>query len=186
MRPRFARAPTPKSASLASSRLPMVAESPQVRAAGARVRRRASASSICTPRLEPISSCHSSTTTVRRSAKRSLTSARVSNRVRLSGVVTNAVGRRLLCRARMPAPVSPVRDSSVHGIPRSLSGAARDASVSAARARSGVIHSTRNGGAVARRRRGRSRGSGRELSSANHSRSGPHQAASVFPVPVAA
>jgi hypothetical protein len=84
----------PSSASRACSRLPIVAESPHVRARGASVRTRARASSTCTPRLLPSSSCHSSTTTARKSAKISLTSSRVSSSERLSGVVTSAVGSR--------------------------------------------------------------------------------------------
>ena len=65
-------------------------------------------------------------------------------------MVTSAVGSRLLCRARMPGLVSPVRVSSVHGMPRSCSGWRERLGVSAASARSGVIQRTRSGGAAAR------------------------------------
>ena len=53
------------STSRACSRLPSVADTPQVRSAGAHARTRARHSCSSTPRLLPISSCHSSTTTVR-------------------------------------------------------------------------------------------------------------------------
>jgi hypothetical protein len=82
--PCFAVGPTPSSASRAAARLPIVADSPQMRARGASVRTRASASSVCTPRFVPISSCHSSTTTARRSPNSSRTSGRVSISVKLS------------------------------------------------------------------------------------------------------
>ena len=74
---------------------------------------RASASSTCTPRLVDRSSCHSSTMIADRWAKRSRQSARARSSVRLSGVVTSAVGRRLFCRARADDAVSPVRTSTV-------------------------------------------------------------------------
>ena len=73
--------------------LPRVAERPQTISSGIHWRRRASASCSCTPRLLPKSSCHSSTTSMRKPAKAWRASARVS-RVRLSGVVTSALGRR--------------------------------------------------------------------------------------------
>ena len=66
----------------------------------AKARRRASASCTCTPRLVPISSCHSSTTTSAMSESCSRLSARDSIRLRLSGVVTRTSGSRLrLARA---------------------------------------------------------------------------------------
>ena len=55
----------PSNTSRASSRLPSVAERPHVRKFGTYCRSRASPSSVCTPRLLPTSSCHSSTTTQR-------------------------------------------------------------------------------------------------------------------------
>ena len=139
----------PSSASRATSRFPSVAESPSIRSAGRKRRRRARASSVCTPRFDPSSSCHSSTTTSSRWSNSSGASSRVSSSDRLSGVVTSAVGSRSRWRARMRAGVSPVRDSTVHGSPRSSTGARRAASVSAASARSGVIQRTRSGGAPA-------------------------------------
>ena len=62
--------------------------------------------------------------------------------------MTSAVGSRCRCRARTLAGVSPVRDSTVHGRPKSSTGARSAASVSPASARSGVIQSTRSGGAA--------------------------------------
>jgi hypothetical protein len=78
---------------------------------------RASASCACTPRLLPISSCHSSTITMSSCANCAAASGLLSSSVRLSGVVTSASGRRLLCRARWADPVSPVRASICHGRP---------------------------------------------------------------------
>ena len=58
-------------------------------------------------------------------------SSRVSRSDRLSGVVTSALGSRSRCRARIRAGVSPVRDSTLQGMPRSSTGARSAASVSA-------------------------------------------------------
>ena len=133
-----------------------------------------------------MSSCHSSTTTARRSANISRALSRDSMSDSDSGVVTSAVGRRRACRARIAAEVSPVRDSSVHGSPRSTSGWRSASSVSAASARSGVIHSTRSGGALFRRGRFPRSAAGMSVCSSIHSPTGPPHAANVFPVPVAA
>ena len=62
-----------------------MADRPQVRARGFHVRSRARASSVWAPRFEASSSCHSSTTTHRRSANSSRPSSRVRNRLKLSG-----------------------------------------------------------------------------------------------------
>ncbi len=91
MRPAGAAMPARQRA--ATSRLASVADRPQTRSSGRAARNRASASSTCTPRLLAISSCHSSTITAVIRAKRSRQSARDSISVRLSGVVTSAVGR---------------------------------------------------------------------------------------------
>ncbi len=139
------------SVSSASCRLPSVADMPQTCSAGFQPDRRASASCACTPRLLPTSSCHSSTTTSCTWRRRSWASARASSSDTLSGVVTSSVGRRRSCAARSPLAVSPVRRPLVQSGARSGRGAARARSVSAARARMGVIHSTVSGGAVARR-----------------------------------
>ena len=142
--------PTPTRHSSASSRFASVAESAQVTRPGRAPRRRARASSVCTPRFDESNSCHSSTTIAASPRKRSRQSARARNSVRLSGVVTSTVGNRLPCRARAPAVVSPVR-TSTDQCGRSAAAAVVNARpVSAARARSGVIQSSvRGGGASA-------------------------------------
>ncbi len=142
------------SVSMASGRLPSVADMPQAMSCGFHVASRASASCNCTPRLVPSSSCHSSATTRRTRDSCSCASARASSSDRLSGVVTSTVGRRRAWALRSPLAVSPVRAASVQrasgGCSRasSPSGSARAFSVSAARARMGVIHSTVSGSAV--------------------------------------
>ena len=165
--------PTPTRHWSASSRFASVADSAHVRSPGHALRRRASASSVCTPRLDDSSSCHSSTTIAARPAKRSRQSARARNSVRLSGVVTRAVGSRLLCFARAPAAVSPVRTSTVQ-CGRSAAAAEVSARpVSAASARNGVIHSSVRGG-------------GRVGAALRPRTSGPTAAAGVLPIPVGA
>ena len=138
--------PTPTSACNASSRLPSVADRPQTLRPGWNVRSRARASSVSTPRLEPSSSCHSSTTTQRSPAKRSRPSACVRKSDRLSGVVTSTVGSRFFCLARIAVVVSPVRVPTSQFSPSACSGASSDNAVSPDSARSGVIQSTRSGG----------------------------------------
>jgi hypothetical protein len=132
---------------MACGRLPRVAESPHTIRFGFHFRKRANASCSCTPRLLPMSSCHSSTTTFFKPEKFSRASGRVSCRVKLSGVVMSVVGRRRDCFARSALLVSPVRKPKVQSISRSVSGASSERSVSAASARIGVSHNTVNGGA---------------------------------------
>ncbi len=115
--------PGPKSADIASSRLPIVADKPQIRAPGAIWRSRASPNSKSTPRLLPKSSCHSSTTMLPSVAKRDPASSYESCRARLSGVVTSTSTCPAFSFVRSPLPLSPVRRSTRHGIPRSRSGA---------------------------------------------------------------
>ena len=67
-------------------------------------------------------------------AKRSRQSARASRSVRLSGVVTSAVGNFLPWRARAAAPVSPVRTSIVQWGARSAAARQREAGVAGERA----------------------------------------------------
>ena len=136
----------PTSAASASSRLASVADRPHTGSVRARPRRRASASSTCTPRLLDSSSCHSSTTTPRRCAKRSRQSGRDRKSDRLSGVVTSAVGRRFAWRARAASAVSPVRTSTVQAGRNAAAARASASPVSLASARSGVIHRTVSGG----------------------------------------
>ncbi|MNO96714.1 hypothetical protein D3C76_883940 [compost metagenome] len=143
-RPCTSRPPCGSNTSSACRRLPSVAERPQVGSAGCHWRRWARASCSCTPRLLPSSSCHSSTTTRRSVAKSSRACARVSSKVRLSGVVTSTLGRRRAWRARSALPVSPLRTPTLQGSPSSSSGACKARAVSAARARMGVTHTTCN------------------------------------------
>ena len=185
----------PTSVARASSRLASVAERPQVQRPGESVRNRASASSVCTPRLVASSSCHSSTITVSSAAN---TSAAVSSESRIesvSGVVISPSGQASRSCRRLAAEESPVRRSTRHagraGAPRRVSpgesaaaaashvrswgsGCSRARSVSVARALSGVIQRIRGPATGAARWRARLRASA------------PSQAASVLPVPVGA
>ena len=104
------------------------------------------ASCACTPRLLPINSCHSSTTTRAVRPSCSCASARAISRLRLSGVVTSTVGRRSACFARSLLPVSPLRAPAVHAGARSGKGSFSARSVSAASARMGVSQTTVSGG----------------------------------------
>ena len=141
----------PNSVSIASCRLPSVADMPQTHRPAFQRRSRASASCTCTPRLLPSSSCHSSTTTRRRLPSTSLASARASSNDRLSGVVTSTVGRRLFCAVRSAEPVSPLREPTLQPGCKTSSGACSERKVSAASARIGVSHSTvSRGGLLAR------------------------------------
>ena len=99
----------PSSTPIASARLPSVADRPHTTRSGFQRLSRASSNCTCTPRLLPISSCHSSTITSWMPASRSRASARVSSSVKDSGVLTSAVGSRRSCRARSAAGVSPLR-----------------------------------------------------------------------------
>ncbi len=148
-------------------------QSPHAHRRAAAQRSRASASSTCTPRLLDMSSCHSSTMTADRCARRSRQSARASISVRLSGVVTSAVGSRLFCRARADDAVSPVRTSTVQCGCNARAARASANPVSAASARSGVIHSAVSGG-------------GASAAPAAPSTSGGIHAAYVLPMPVGA
>ncbi len=181
------------SRSSASSRFPNVADNPQVLTRAFHFRSRARHSSVITPRLLPSSSCHSSTTTRRRSESFSRASGWESSSERLSGVVTSADGKLRACRARSALEVSPVRSPTVHGNPRPLSARSIEITVSPASARMGVIQRTRRGGALfvapsPRPRATSIRGElrpGPNFASSIHSASGPSHAASVLPLPVA-
>ena len=164
--------------------LPIVAETPQRRTLGAIRERRASASSVCMPRLEPRSSCHSSTMTVRRCLNVCKDSGYESISVRLSGVMTIAVGGDCRCRSFTELEVSPVLCSSDHGTSNPRMHSSRARQVSLASARKGVIHRASNGGLASCLLR-----SGQcSLASGfcNQSPKGPNQAALVFPMPVLA
>ena len=162
----------PTRAATASSRLASVAEMPHVASSGRSERRRASASSACTPRFVESSSCHSSTTTVSSPAKISWASSSESRIDRDSGVVTRAVGHAARSRLRSAADVSPVRRPTVQPAASGsgpASGSSRARNVSAASALSGVSQTTRMPAPAAPVRR-----------------IAPSQAASVLPVPVGA
>ncbi len=136
----------PSSAAAASVRLASVADRPQTRRPGRRPASRARASSTCTPRFDDNSSCHSSTTSASRCAKRSRQSARDRNSERLSGVVTSTVGSRRAWRAREASLVSPVRTSTDQCGASARAASASASPVSPASARSGVTHSMARGG----------------------------------------
>ena len=143
-------ASTPSSTLRASSRLPIVADTPHTTSPGFQRRSRASASCTCTPRLLPISSCHSSMTIMSRCLNWSRAPAWESSSDRLSGVVIRAPGSDFDCRARSAEPVSPVRAPTVQApivsgamAPSSAADVSSERCVSAASARIGVIHSTR-------------------------------------------
>ena len=96
-------------------------------------------------------------------------------------MVTSAVGSRVRWRARTAAGVSPVRDSSVQGMPRSIERRAqRGLGVGGERAERRDPEDAQR---RARRRAGRVAG---RVSSSQPFESGPIHAASVLPVPVAA
>ena len=120
----------------------MVALKPHTTRRGFQCCRRASASCTCTPRLLPISSCHSSTITVCTRPSSAATFSRVSIRLSVSGVVTSPAGMRLSCRARSALGVSPVRWPTDHAGNKAGNGSWMALVVSAAKARIGVSHST--------------------------------------------
>ena len=139
----------PSSACIASSRLPSVADRPHTTSCGFQRRSRASASCTCTPRLLPISSCHSSTITV-------CTRGEVARaRVRASAAAS-AIRASSPARVRQAAgPAARVRPPACRRCagPRVQRGASSGSGscsarvVSAASARIGVIHSTCSAGA---------------------------------------
>ena len=167
----------PSSTCIASRRLPSVAERPHTTSPGFQRFSRAIASCTCTPRLLPISSCHSSTITVWIARSSSCACSRVNIRLNDSGVVISAVGKRRSWRARSADGVSPVRAPSVQLAPASSSGACNARRVSAASARIGVIQRTPSGGAPDAR-------SG--TPTARLRASAPNQTAYVLPEPVVA
>ena len=149
----------PSKVYIASSRLPSVADMPQVSNSGLQCRNLAKASWVCTPRLLPSNSCHSSTTTIFTVPSTSRASARESITDRLSGVVTSTVGKRLFCALRSAASVSPLRAPRLQGLNcpsacKSPSTRCSAPSVSAASARIGVIQITVSAVAAAARLNG--------------------------------
>jgi len=168
------------------SRLPRVADRPHVRRPGRSRRNRARHNSVCTPRLLPSSSCHSSTTTQRNVSNSAAALGCERSRERLSGVVISVEGGVFNCRARALLPVSPVRRSTVQGRPRSSTTSRSARSVSAASARMGVSQRRRKGTTDDRRPPPAAPIVIRNSSFVSASRIGPHHAACVLPVPVAA
>ena len=162
----------PRNTANASSRFPSVADNPQTRNLGFHLRNRASANSVCTPRFDPSSSCHSSTITLFKFESCWRPPACESINDKLSGVVIKALGIFLFCFARSAVVVSPVRAPTVHGSARSMIGRSNESRVSADNARIGVIHNTVSGG-------------GSMDFASIDSITGPNHAASVLPVPVA-
>ena len=145
--------PLPKSVCMACSKLPRVADMPQITSAGLNVLNLAKANCVCTPRLLPISSCHSSTTTALTLFSASRASARDSSTDKLSGVVTSTVGKRVFCALRSALDVSPLRAPTVHKakLPSAFSASSGTCNarwVSAASARIGVIHNTVSGAPI--------------------------------------
>ena len=117
---------SPSRAASAVSRLPSVAESPQVRKSGRKRRSRARASSVWAPRLFPSSSCHSSTTTRRSSAKSSRGVRAGEEEREALGRGDQGGGELLALAVAHRGRVSPVRRSRVQGMPSSASGARSD------------------------------------------------------------
>jgi hypothetical protein len=148
LRPCTSVASSPHKVRIASPRLPSVADKPHTASFGFQCFRRASASCTCTPRLLPMSSCHSSTITVCTLLNSCAARSSVSINDSDSGVVTSAVGMRRSCFARSLLDVSPVRWPTVHEGATSASGNCRARVVSAASARIGVSHNTPSGGGV--------------------------------------
>ena len=117
MRASFSRS-RPTKVSIASSRLPMVAEMPQTRMDGDKAFNWAMANSTCTPRLFPSRSCHSSTTMALRPPNRFSPPFLASSTCRLSGVVIRISGMRRSCLCFWAEGVSPVRTSTVQPLSR--------------------------------------------------------------------
>ena len=137
----------PTSAVTASSRFESVADNPHVIILGRMALSLDSASSVCTPRFVPRSSCHSSTMTVSRSANISWLSSSDNKIESDSGVVIRASGQFCRRRRRSAAEVSPVLVPTCQHFPnvsvRSASGSSSAWAVSVANARSGVIQTIR-------------------------------------------
>ena len=102
------------------------------------------ASSVCTPRLEPNSSCHSSTTNRSRCAKSCSCDFPERRRCRLSGVMIKTSGSLFFCFCRSALLVSPFLILTVQGIPISTVASSMALPMSLASARSGVTQSSLN------------------------------------------
>ena len=135
---RGAPAPQPTAARAASSRLPIVALIAQVRSPGRSCRSQLRQSSACTPRLLPISSCHSSSTTACSAPNSSGALPLASSRLSDSGVVIRIWGGERSCLPRSWLLVSPLRIASRRGQPIASIGAWMASARSRLRARRGV------------------------------------------------
>ena len=176
MRAGLRRAQCPTRQRSASSRLASVAERPQVRSCGRKPRSRASASSD----LHAALAAHELVPFVDDDGLRGARSARASRRrdsisVRLSGVVTSAVGRRCdpAGRARRRRCRRCARRRSSADCSASRGTRRARAPVSLASARNGVIQRSDSGGGASAAPRG-------------PSSIGPSAAAYVLPMPVGA
>ena len=130
------------STSIAWSRLPMVAEMPQVCIPGAMCRNQAAASSTCTPRFEPISSCHSSATSTLMCLQIDRCCLSHRRRCKLSGVVMSTWGSFSFCFRLSADEVSPVRIPTVTSHPHPSASRVAAKWISLAKARMGVSHTT--------------------------------------------
>jgi len=117
----------------------MVAEMPQILNPPHIFLRRDRASSICTPRLVPSNSCHSSTTMALQSLKIAAYPLVASRSCRLSGVVIRRSGISFFCLFLSTVEVSPVRIPTVSLVPRSRVTRSADCLISRERALNGVI-----------------------------------------------
>ena len=144
----FCQRPIPVAAWAASWRLPIVALIAQVRRPGRSRRSQPRASSHWLPRLLPISSCHSSSTTASSPANRAVAAGFASSRQSDSGVLIRISGGWRSCLLRMVLLVSPLRIATRNGQPMSRLGASIARARSPLRALRGVITSSRRPRAV--------------------------------------
>ena len=131
--------------SLASVRLPMVADMPHTAGVISLLKCMILliASSVSTPRLEPINSCHSSTAITSRFSKSNPWSFVERRICRLSGVMMSISGRLLRCLCLSAVGVSPFLIPTCHDISRDTMASSIALPMSFASALSGVIQSRR-------------------------------------------
>jgi len=128
----------PTAALAASWRLPIVALIAQMRSSGRWLRNQLRQSSHWLPRLLPISSCHSSSTTASRLANSCSAALPASSTERDSGVVIRIWGGWRSWRARSALGVSPLRIPTRSGQPIASIGRRIARARSRLRARKGV------------------------------------------------
>ena len=117
----------------------MVALTPQMPRLGRMAFSRLRASSTCTPRLLPSSSCHSSATNQSSWANSLSAPLEASSTCRLSGVVTSSWGMAFFWAARSLVEVSPVRRPTRQSRPTPSHMRRALSAISPASERSGVI-----------------------------------------------